>query len=400
MLKFKTYIPSILVLLYTSTLYMTYFINDVVQFQIIIYSMVLLCYALSKKVQICQSKYMYVLLCVLTSWYFIRTFVDIELLNAKQELYGNDSSVFFFMLNGLVLPSVMIPRMQRARSYKITFLIIGVFLTYSLYVTYSNFMQGIVLLTQDNRVMANDRLSVIEYGHLGLTTVIVAIYFIVECKRQKILLALSGVMLFLGIVSMFLAGTRSAMIASFVIAAIYLFAKGKINYLFILIAVFAPFYLYADVIASFLDGFGINSANRIFALFEENGDQSSGRTILWEKAFVEISDNLLCGVSSFFKYGDIKYVHNSIIEITYALGIFGGIVFIFLNYKAFRICIEVFRSGDSGKICFSLLYIQYFVYSMFSESIIRLSLFWIFLAYVISFKVQKNENSISYNSYL
>ena len=254
-------------------------------------------------------------------------------------------------------------------------------------------------MSQDHRIMANEHLSVIQFGHLGLTAVILGIYFMVKSNKSKLFLILSVSIAFLGVMSMFLAGTRSAMIAAFAIAVVYLIANAKIKTLVIVIILFVPFYIYSDYILSFFDGFGINSANRIFQLFEEGGDQSSGRSLIWDKAFSDLSDNFLWGVSCFFKFGDITYVHNSVIEITYALGIFGGATFLYINYKALEICIKELKGQNIDNKCFVFLYIQYLIYSLFSESVLRLSLYWIFLAIIISFSTQHDKKHIECKQY-
>ena len=303
------------------------------------------------------------------------------------------------MLNGIVFPIIMIPKIKHAKSYTWAFVLLGLVLVYSLYITYSNFINGIIFISQDHRIMANEHLSVIQFGHLGLTAVILGIYFMAKSPKNKLLLILSSSIVFLGVMSMFLAGTRSAMVAAFVIAAVYLLANAKIKIFVIIILLFVPFYLYSDSILSFFDSLGINSANRIFQLFKEGGDQSSGRSLIWEKAFSDLSENLLCGVSCFFKFREWTYVHNSIIEITYALGIFGGITFIYINYEALLICLKELKGKNVDNKCFTFLYIQYFIYSLFSESVLRLSLYWIFLAIIISFRTQQNKECLECKQY-
>lgn len=379
---------------------MTYFTSDVVSFQLVVYALILICYFFAEKNPISKGRNLYAISCILTILYFLRAFVDVELLDVKQELYGNDFTVFFFMLNGIVFPTIMIPKIKHARSYTWAFVLLGLVLIYSLYVTYSNFINGVGFMSQDHRIMANEHLSVIQFGHLGLTAVIIGICFMVKSNKNKLYLILSACIVFLGVISIFLAGTRSAIIAAFVIAIIYLIANAKIRVLAVVTILFIPFYVYSDYILSFFDSLDVNSANRIFQLFEEGGDQSSGRFLIWDKAFSDLSNNFLWGVSCFFKFRDWTYVHNSIIEITYALGIIGGIVFIYINYKALRICIKELKGSSIDNKCFVFLYIQYFVYSLFSESVLRLSLYWIFLAIIISFSTQQNKEQIKCKQYL
>ena len=92
-------------------------------------------------------------------------------------------------------------------------------------------------------------------------------------------------------------------------------------------------------------------------------------------------------------------MHNSAIEITYALGIFGGATFLYINYKALEICIKELKGQNIDNKCFVFLYIQYLIYSLFSESVLRLSLYWIFLAIIISFSTQHDKKHIECKQY-
>ena len=68
---------------------MTYFTDDVVSFQLVVYALILIGYFFVQKVPISKTKHVYVIYCTLTALYLIRAFIDIELLGIKQELYGN-----------------------------------------------------------------------------------------------------------------------------------------------------------------------------------------------------------------------------------------------------------------------------------------------------------------------
>lgn len=397
-------IPAILIVLFTSTLYMTYFTTNVVLFQVVVYILILLCYFFAQKESLVQNpaKKLYIIYCVFTVIYLIRTFIDIEFLNVKQNLYSSDSTVFFFMLNGIVFPAIMLPRLKRADSYLHSFVVFSLFITYSLFVTYWNFIHGNISLTKDQRVMANESLGVIQYGHLGVTSIIMSIYFFAKRTGNKWLNLLSVMMFFIGVISIFLSGTRSAIVSVFAVSFIYILAHTRKKALIIVFFLFVMLYILSNEIQSFFDSYQINSVNRIFELFEENDyDKSSGRSLLWKKAFDDILDKPFFGVSSFFKYSDLTFVHNSIIEITYSLGVFGGCMFIYLNFQAIKICIKELKGNSIDNWCFVFLYIQYFVYSLFSESILRLSLYWVFLSIIIGINLQNHKqyvNNLSRNT--
>lgn len=395
----KKYIPQIIFLLFSSTLVMTYFTNgNVVPFQIVIYLLILIGYAFSKKSSrgIDGNCKLYIAFTII---YFLRIFYDLEFAGIKQQLYGSDFTVYFFVFNGIIFPAIFFPLIMNEKTYKYSFIGLGIFLLYSLSISFYNFLTGNVFLTPDHRMMANEFLGVIQYGHLGLTSIIVGVYFFKNIRNSKIYLFFSILLLLLGVISVFLSGTRSAIVAVLLIVVLYMIAKVKIKVLLQAILLLVPFVIFADDILALFGNTELNSANRIFSLFEDGGDQSSGRTAIWAFAFHDISYNLLTGVSSFFKFHDYFFVHNSVIEITYALGIVGCCVFLHLNLAALKICIKIFKGNNADYICLSSLFIQYFVFGLFSESIMRLTMYWVLLAVVLSINVLYKRTCINNKIY-
>lgn len=363
---------------------MTYLVGDVVSFQLVVYLLILLCYCFAHKDYTKGRARSYWLLNALTLAYFVRTLLDLMLFGKEQELYGNDFSVVFFMFNGIVLPCAFLPLMDYHRNFKPVLLSLGIILLGCLFWTYWNFLNGVIYMSVDHRVMGNKSLGVIQYGHLGLTAMLVGWYFFLQSKEGKNNFVWAFLLIGIGVITMFMAGTRSALMAASVIFALYLYSNAKIRALFPFVIVCVILLLFSGEIQAFFDNLGVNSINRILRLFDESSeDQSSGRYLLWSTAWEELSDSLILGVSSFFKLKSLNYVHNSIIEISYALGIIGGGVFVYLNYKALKVCITIFRGRVYDDLFLASLYIQQFVYSLFSESILRLSFYWVCLAIVI-----------------
>ncbi len=374
---------------------MTYLISDVVSFQLVVYLLIFLCYCFACKDYTRGATKSYWLLNTLTLAYFVRTLLDLMLFGKEQELYGNDFSVVFFMLNGIVLPCAFLPLLDYCRGFKSVLLLLGIMLLGCLFWTYWNFLNGVIYMSVDQRVMGNKSLGVIQYGHLGLTAALVGWYFFHQTKEQKSNFIWALLLIGMGVITMLMAGTRSALMAASVIFTLYLYSNAKIRILLPFVVFCIISFAFTEEIQAFFDALGVNSVNRILRLLDESAeDQSSGRYLLWSTAWEELSDSLILGVSSFFKFKNLNYVHNSIIEISYALGIIGGAVFVYLNYRALKICIAIFRGKIYDDLFLASLYIQQFVYSLFSESILRLSFYWVCLAIIIGLEGKYKKLSL------
>ena len=401
------YSPQLIFLLMTSTLCMTYFVQNVVVFQSVIYFLVFILYVLSRKtvlqssIKTCMN--LYIIFAVL---YVVRAFIELELLNHAQSLYANNSTVYYFLITGLLLPAFFVPKLKITQSYNSVFLILSIVICISLFISLYNIFTGNVILTADQRIQANERLGVIQYGHLGLTGALTGYLCYAQKNNKKIVRLLGIVVIAIGLISMLMAGTRGALVSAIVIIAIYLFAHAKMRSFVILIIAALILFQFLDYLESIFESLGAASMMRIIRFFSEGGDQSSGRSEIWLKAISNILESPVWGVSCFWSSdgGEITYVHNSFLEVTYALGLFGLFVFAKLNYVAIKACIHSIKSSNFSGIAFSFFYLQYFTYTFFSDSIIRSPLYWFFLLMMLNIRNQqlkiKHENSISSNTNL
>lgn len=391
--KINSYAPQIVVFLLMSTLCMTYFADDVVMYQNIVYLLVFVLCLFSPRDNV-EGRYsnFYKLMVVFVILYSLRAFIELEVLGHKQELYGNNFTVYYFLFYGMFLPAIFIPKMKFDKTTKWWLVLIGVLIAISLTASAFNILRGNIVLTNDQRIQGNERLSVIQYGHLGLTSVLigVAMYLKNNIKFGKYI---SLACIILGVFTMVVSGTRGAIISALFILAFYVFANARMRTFFIVLVGILILYFSLDNIISFMDSLGSNSAARIFRLFTEGGDQSSGRTEIWSRAINEIIESPLLGVSCFLhsNNSDITYVHNSFIEVTYALGIFGLFVFTKANWLALMSCLQVLRSGNTEMLIFTFLFLQYFTYCLFSDSIIRMPLYWVFLFIMLGYKYKTTK---------
>lgn len=396
MSKIQQFAPQIIWLLLATTLCMTYFVSNVVLFQIVLYSVVFVLFLLSSKttlhsnIALCN-----VLFIVFGILYLVRAFIELKVLGHKQGLFNNDFSVLFFIAIGMILPALFVPSLKTTESYRIVFLIVATLIAVSLSISLYNIFSGNIIYTPDYRIQANKQLGVIEYGHLGLTGIITG--FLSYLYYDKKILKLFGLLyITIGVFSMLMAGTRGAFFALFVIIAVFVFSKFQIKSFVVLALLIGVVIIFFDPIINLFDSLGSHSVSRLVRFLTQGGDQSSGRFGIWKVALSQLSESPFMGVSCFFNMRKsvyvYNYVHNSLIEVAYALGVVGLFVFLQLNCVAFKATIVAIKSRHVDSIAFALLYLQYFTFVFFSSSIIRVPLFWFFLSMMLNVRNKQLKN--------
>ena len=401
------YAPQLIFLLMTSTLCMTYFVQNVVVFQFVVYFLVFMLFLLCRKTvlrsSIKNNMNLYILFAVL---YVLRAFIELEILDNVQKLFANNFTVYYFLITGLLLPAFFVPRLMNTQSYNNAFVILSTVISISLLISLYNTFTGNIILTSDQRIQANERLGVIQYGHLGLTGAITGYLCYAQENNKKIVRIFSVGAMAISLISMLMAGTRGALISAILIIIVYLCAHAKMRSLIMFIIVSLVLFQFLGYIEYTFESLGATSVMRIIRFFSEGGDQSSGRSEIWLHAMNNLMQSPFLGVSCFWSSdgGEISYVHNSFIEVAYALGLFGLFVFVKLNWVAIKACFISIKSSNLNDIAFSLFYLQYFTYTLFSESIIRTPLFWYFLLMMLNIRNHqlkaKYENSNSNNTNL
>lgn len=383
----KAFIPQIVFLFFFCLLCMTYITDSVVKFQIIVFFLIVLLYICSAKHPISRrNARVYRAMIFFSVIYFLRAFFDIFLFDVKQTLFGNDYTVFVFLFVGPFLQFAIVPRQRLdKKNFSWAFWGASILLLLSLYMSFSNIASGNIIMTGDQRIQAGENLGVIQYGHLGLTSVIMGIVMFMKRKDSMLFFIIAPLLLAIGLLSIVMAGTRSAMVGLLVIIIFFIATRLSLKTITLSLLCFVILLVVFLNMLDYLDAIGANGAVRVLNLIRGGGDQSSGRLDIWKQAFSEIIWSPLIGVSCFInntKYG-FDFLHNSFVEVAYALGIVGLMPFVVINIYALISSFRIFKHRNIDYMCFAMLYLQYFTYTMFSESIVRLPEFWYFLSMVI-----------------
>ena len=387
MKSIKRVIPQIVFLLITTLLCMTYITEDVVRFQIVIFATLIGCYLIAPKQKIeKRNMHLYVIMILFSVMYFMRAFFDLEFFGVRQTLFGNNKTVYVFIFIGAIMQFLFIPRLKlEGKSFSWPFFFFSLLILGSLYMSFRSIMSGDVVMTSDGRIQADERLGVIQYGHLGLTAVIMGIVMFMKRGESKFFMAISPLLLMVGLFSIVMAGTRSAMVGLFLISFLVVSTRLQPKTIIVSLGVIAFLLSFSSAILSFTENLGANSAARMLRFLSEGGDQSSGRTDIWIHALNNLMESPIIGVSSFINSSEFghDFLHNSFVEVAYSLGLVGFLMFLTIHVFALVTSYRIFKLRNLDYMCFAMLYIQYLTYTMFSESIMRLPEYWYLLSMVI-----------------
>lgn len=236
------------------------------------------------------------------------------------------------------------------------------------------------------------KLDVITYGHYGATLMILSFYKIFISEKLRLFRIVYLIGIISGLIVIFVSGSRSPLLA--VGFAMIFFYHRKLNILkSTLIFSFSFLFLYIfsfDILFFINDLFPNTLVERIMYGFR-NIDSIGGRNMFLSIGIEEFMESPIIGKSFLITKPHFEgaYPHNLIIESFMALGIIGGTIFTVINFNILRYVDKIIISENFEWV--GLLFLQFFIFGMFSGNIFSSTLYWIFLGLVIANK-QSNSN--------
>ena len=343
-----------------------------------------------------KSSFLYHAVPIFVGLYFLRILYDFMIANIDQEIVTNPFAAVFLYANAAIVPfyGFYFFQWERIDLRKLNTAILLIFLTMGL-VSMSYIVTGkaVEYIGADGRFMGNASMDTIAFGHLGTTITILALalFYQRDTRLWHKLLSIGAIItgLFISIA----AGSRGALVALIICFIAYMYMNGhKMKALIGLPVLAGLFFLLLPILNDILISFDNQALERLYnSIYAPNSMETgvtSGRDVLYQHAFENILDNPIWGSSLFIKG---EYVHNSILESFLGLGIFGGLLYLFIiGYTL----ITAFRMAEKDKrnLFASLLFIQYLAYSMFSRTLSMLPLFWLSMYLVIYLNATENES--------
>lgn len=228
-------------------------------------------------------------------------------------------------------------------------------------------------------------IGIILFGHYGATLAILSVY---RLAREKTNLTSKVFYIFgfiIGFVGIFVSASKGPFVALILVLVLFFILwYGSVKSAFI-IAFFAILLsLYYIEIVSFLNQyFNSNFLDRLLYTVEVGEDEARGS--LLSVAFNEFVENPFFGNAMLIQKDGItgSYPHNIIVEAFMATGFFGGMVFVFFVIKCIKTTINIIPN-HSAITWIALLFMQYFIFGMFSKNLYANDLFWMFSLLLIA----------------
>ena len=325
----------------------------------------------------------------------IRIFYDTEL---RIDVHVNDTTQLWLLIFGMcIIPMYSLMKTHKYINYHKAFIwiYVGSFITLVL----SLFNNPTLLSSAEEitqRAGGNLAFNSIAFGHLGTTGVIMSLFILSKYEKMSIVtkVLVIGIML-LSFFVMLRAGSRSPIVALFVVLIFWLFARGKNIVLGTTVSLIALFLIviFMDQILGFIGDISPVMEFRLRASIYE-GD-SSGRDPIFETAFQAFLDKPILGKQfAMFDNGDFGYSHNLILDSLMGLGIFGGLAIVYILWIAIKKSYYFVKNKDSN-YWISLILIQQIVLSMLSGAIYYSQLINVLLVFVFISNYSKTQTLFS-----
>lgn len=323
----------------------------------------------------------------------VRIFYDLYI---RSDVFLVGASQIWFYIFGMVIPamiSIMISykNININRAFLWIYISIGLIIILSLFNNSSFFIDSQEIM---NREGGNLAFNAISFGHLGTTGVLLSIFALTQLNLSFIKKIISITVLLLSLFAMIRSASRSPIIALFGVILFWLFAQGnkRIWSLLIVISVIISIVTFINPILDFIGNISPVMEHRLrISIFE--GD-SSGRDSIFKDAIKAFLDSPIIGkqFGLFDGNGGYGYSHNIILDSLMGLGIFGGLIIIFILWKAIKKSYTFIQTKNPNYWVFLIL-LQQIILVMFSGAIYYELLLNSLLVYALLMQNSLNSQS-------
>jgi hypothetical protein len=241
---------------------------------------------------------------------------------------------------------------------------------------YGAFNEG----TLGRRFVGNEILNEISYGQTGVILVIICLSYF---YNQKILVKLSLIpFIGLGLMNLAFSGSRGPMIELFLAVVCFVIINYKkigVIKLSLILVFFIGLGIYFSDYLIFFD----TILDRLKETSFNQGSESEERYFLFKDAFEQFLANPVFGYK-----GIGVYPHSLILESFMALGIFGGLLMIYITIISLRNCFALMKIKSTNWI--ALIFLMHIIGTFISGTIWNSFGFWSLLA--LSFPLFKSKN--------
>ncbi|NTW32221.1 MAG: O-antigen ligase family protein [Bacteroidetes bacterium] len=350
------------------------------------------------------NKYI-ILLFIFFLLYLTVAVVYISVLETTVErVYYNKNDYYFFIIGVTIIPFLSVLYSYKKININMFYDIVIPMLFIALIISvYSNQSLTKSVDLSNIRQQGNKGLSTIEYGHMGVSFILISLYRGMNNKGQKIhkIFNIAGIML--GGYIMLKAGSRSPIISLLIaISAIALNQNKKISInIFVIIVMFVGLFLFYDDIVRFIGIISPIMEKRINLL--EQGDLNM-RDVLLNDAIKEFISSPLMGNDIVLHEGRSAgwYPHNIFIESFMVLGVFGGLIITILTVVTIMYSLYLLKYDKENSGLYGVLFLQQLVFSGVSGALHTSAVYFTLMVLILmngSYLKKKTKQLISNLTY-
>jgi O-antigen ligase len=234
--------------------------------------------------------------------------------------------------------------------------------------------------------LGNDILNHIEYGHMGLTAMILGLFVLLEIgkvRRSWTLRLLAAATVCFGAFSILAASSRGALVAAVLLLPIVVYLGLRRGSRFLAIGICAVLFFVVSAAAAYLTQNGTD-VRRLLGSAEAYSVSNTSvyeRQNLARDAWHEYLEHPILG-SSIVERRSLAYPHNCVVEAFMATGTFGGALFVLMLLMAIYRAIHLTRV-EVAMSWISLCFFQQLIAAMFSGGLYANAALWGMMAIVL-----------------
>jgi O-antigen ligase len=251
---------------------------------------------------------------------------------------------------------------------------------------------------QGNRYAGNAVLNHVEFGHMGVTAIILGLFvFLGIGRKYSPVLRLIGLgSIGLGAFALLSAASRGALVSGVLLVILiifYAFFRGS-KMLTISICLGAVL-MFGFAVESLREkGVNLDPLLMMSEGYTANNQSTFTRELLYRDAWQQYLNNPIVG-NSFVEENSLLYPHNIIIESYMATGTFGGAAFtLLILISLWRSILLLIRAPEMAWV--PICYLQYLLGAMFSGGIYANVLLWGMLGIILGVDIPKASNVVLY----
>lgn len=316
----------------------------------------------------------------------------IEALNPNPNLLNSVSMISLYVFAHSFLPFVFFLLIVNRNDFQIIFK--ALFASSLLFNIVVYFMYGDLLMEgvgrlggyQTRKLVDEATLSPLVLAYNSTITIVLSLFALLSKKLTKYKKVFYSFAIVVALPGFLLGSSRGAVIGLIFSFLIYLLFSNQTSKLrLVILAVILLVLIISGAIL-----YQSTVLDRFTSLFEVDLDQNL-RVIIYKTTFMQFVESPIIGGS--IQNDTVNHFpHNIYLEALTATGIFGFLALFYLTYHAFKNAIYIFKKEPSVS-WIGVLFIVYFVHSLFNATIYGAVGFWMFLALLLSIK------RVTYESY-